>query len=303
MKTGALVLAALALSCSSKSDTPASTSLDLTIDTGEFEVGVGDTFECFYTDAHTPARDLGITGALGRQGAGGHHITVYYTDIENPVGHHPCKEDEMVQWRQVAGADQLDATGSSGEPQFQMPDGYAYKMPAGKQILLQVHYVNATGKPMKVSSEVTVKLVDPSSVKTWINHYQSSFEAFTIPAKKDLTSSSTCVVKDDISAFLLTGHMHEWGKHYKLERVDETGASLETIYEKDWEASFSSHPPTLRWSTDAPYKIAKGTLLRQTCTWQNDTDADIIFPKEMCVFFGFYFPDKGEIECEKVVTK
>ncbi|MGZ3478593.1 MAG: hypothetical protein ACXVCJ_29095, partial [Polyangiales bacterium] len=70
MKTGALVLAALALSCSSKSDTPASTSLDLTIDTGEFEVGVGDTFECFYTDAHTPARDLGITGALGRQGAG-----------------------------------------------------------------------------------------------------------------------------------------------------------------------------------------------------------------------------------------
>jgi hypothetical protein len=300
MKTAFVVLAALAISCSSsKTETPATTSLDVTINTGEFEIAPGDTFECFYTDVHTPNTEVGITGALGKQGPGGHHITVYYTDLEHPVGHHACSDSEMVQWRQVAGADAID---TGPDAQFQLPAGMAYKVPPGKQILLQSHYINATGKPMKVTSEVTVKIVAPETVKTWVNQYQSSFEAFSIPPKGTAKGGQTCTINEDINVFLLTGHMHEWGKHYKLETVDAAGNSLETIYEHDWEPSFFSHPPLGKWDPAKPWVIKKGTKLRQTCEWQNDTADEIIFPREMCVFFGYYFPDKGTVWCEKDPT-
>jgi hypothetical protein len=294
----AMVAGLLVVSCGSKDEAPNSTTANgMEFSTGEFEIPAGDSFECFYTNTFTP-RDIGVTGAVGRQMTGGHHITVYYTDLKRPAEHHECSDAEMVQWHMIAGADEL-GTAADGELRFQMPAGYAYKVPANKQIVLQVHYINTTGKPRKVSDSVTLNTIEVPQVKTWANHFLSSHEAWTIPPKNTQESSSTCTVNADINAFLLTGHMHEWGRHYKLERLDDAGNSAETLLDHDWEPSYSSHPPLKQWATDKPLVIKKGTKLRQTCKWENDTDTEIIFPREMCVFFGYYYPDQGEITCEK----
>ena len=58
-------------------------------------------------------------------------------------------------------------------------------------------------------------------------------------------------------------------------------------------AEYASHPPTLKYTTDAPLVLKAGTKLRQTCTWDNTTNNPVGFPREMCVMFGFYFPDNG----------
>src|SRR5262245_26244028 len=47
------------------------------LETGSFTVGIGDTFTCFYLDAHSE-RELSVSGASGGQGLGGHHIIAYY---------------------------------------------------------------------------------------------------------------------------------------------------------------------------------------------------------------------------------
>jgi hypothetical protein len=52
----------------------------LAFTTGEFEVPPGDSFECFYTDTFTD-REISVRSADGKQGSGGHHILVYYTDV------------------------------------------------------------------------------------------------------------------------------------------------------------------------------------------------------------------------------
>src|SRR4051812_9429684 len=72
-------------------------------ETGQFEVAPGESFECFYTNTFTD-RELAVHGSDGQQGPGGHHVLVYWTDNPRDPQHHPCKDDEMVSWHQIAGS-------------------------------------------------------------------------------------------------------------------------------------------------------------------------------------------------------
>ena len=96
----------------------------------------------------------------------------------------------------------------------------------------------------------------------------------------------------------MLGHQHELGKHYKLELID--GATTTTLYDKDWQESYTSHPPMQRYPVDKPFQLTTKVKLRQTCRWTNATDKNVYFPREMCVAFMYYYPDMGELECSIV---
>jgi len=73
-----LALATSSFGCSSDDAKAPAEGPTLTFETEEFEVGVGDVFECFYTDTITD-RELDVYEAIGNQGPGGHHVMVFYT--------------------------------------------------------------------------------------------------------------------------------------------------------------------------------------------------------------------------------
>jgi predicted RecA/RadA family phage recombinase len=289
---GLAALATLAggLSCSSSAATATPAQPDVTFDTGEFDVAPGDSFECFYTSVKT-ATELSVTGASGVQQAGGHHLTVYYTDQNVPVGHHPCSDAEMVAWHQIG------ATNGNKEGVVDLPAGYATKVPAGKQIVMQSHYINTTGATAKVHDSIAVHTADPSQVKAYANSFVMVDAAFELPPNAETKSVSVCSVPQDLDVITLLGHMHEWGSYYKLEQLDAAGAPS-TIYETAWELSFPSHPPVNRYDPTKPLHFPAGTRLRQTCTWKNDTADKMTFPREMCLMFTYYIPDTGWIDCK-----
>lgn len=264
--------------------------------TGPFEIQPGDTFECFYTDTITD-RQLNVQTAIGQQGPGGHHLTVYYADQKAPVGHHPCNDVEMLGLHQIAGA----AGGKEGI--IALPDGYATKIPAGKQLVVQAHYVRTEPGPATVEDHVTLTTVDDANVKAFANSFVMVDFDFKLAARAAGASTTECVVPKDLDVLLLLGHMHEWGAHYKLEKVDEKGKSLETLYETEWEPLFMSHPPVTSFTPDKPLKLTKGTRLRQSCAWKNTEDHDMAFPREMCVMFSYYIPDDGFLQCETKAVK
>jgi hypothetical protein len=271
--------------------TPPVNTLD--VETGTFEAPPGESLTCFYTST-TTEKELYITNATGQQGPGGHHITVYYTDTPKPVQHHICSDVEMLSWHQIAGAD------TNKEPIIHVPDGAGIKIPAGKQIVIQSHYINTSGAPETVNDTVSIDLVNASDVKQFLNFFAMVDAQFSLPPHMQSKSVTTCDVKDDLNTVILLGHMHEMGTHYTLERVDATGKSLETIYDQAWQPAYMSHPPIMNHTLDAPYVIKAGTRLRQTCEWNNTTANTVTFPTEMCVNFSFYFPDNGWIECDGV---
>jgi hypothetical protein len=267
----------------------------LAFETGEFDVEPGDIFECFYLPV-TTTEELAVNKAVGVQGPGGHHISVYYTDVHREPGHHPCIDAEMINWHLVMGA---GGEGQSlDQDQVSLPDGIAMKLPEGMQIVLQAHYINATGQTQRVNDRVVLTLLEPAEVDQYANTFVTNDEAFEIPPASTYTITSECTVQTDVSVLLMVGHMHERGSRYTLERIDESGATLATIYDEAWLPQYTSHPPVLRATVADPMVLAKGTHLRQTCTWQNDMQTPLLFPDEMCLSFSFYLPDKGELFCD-----
>ena len=267
----------------------------LTFSTGEFEIPAGDSFTCFYTNTFTD-RELSVIGASGSQGPGGHHILAYYAEQEHELGHHECVDSEMVNLHQIAGASGK-GTASEGSV-LSLPDGLALKVPAGKQLVLQAHYINTSGAPMKVNDTVGLKLVDPATVKSYVNYFVTLDEKFKIEPNAALTRVSTCKLDRDFDMVIILGHMHELGKHYTLETIDADGKSLEKIRDDEWLPSYSSHPPISNFPMDAPYHLSKGTILRQTCSWDNTTPETVLFPREMCLAFSYYFPGDGDLICD-----
>jgi len=260
----------------------------LDIVTEPFDVPIGDTFECFYTGLFTK-EDLSIAKIFGKQGMGGHHINVYSTD-SSKSGHAPCTDEEMTSWRMVGIAD----TGG-GEPVAQLPDGLAFRLGKGRQIALQIHYVNTTGATYPVEDEVSLHLVDPDKVEKYANFFTFVNLTLDVPASSVTTSISTAILKEDVPLISFGGHMHELGAHYTLEFIDEKDQAT-VLYDHEWSTAFVSHPPMEHFSKDDPMVLRKGLTLRQTCTWNNNTPEDLTFPREMCLMFGFYAPDEGRGE-------
>ena len=261
--------------------------LDFTFQTGDWEVPVGDVFECFYTGAVTD-KDLAVRGAIGAPASGLHHVTVYYTDQVSAPEHHPCLDEEMINWHQIAGA------GGEADAAFGLPDGLAARVPAGSQLVVQVHYINTTDAPFMRNDSVTLDVIDPAKVVEYANYQATLDLEFTIPAMQSFTSRTLCTVRKDTQAVLLLGHMHEWGKHFTLERLDADGAVAEVLYDEEWDAMYSTNPPVLRYDMASPLLLPEGTKLRQTCVWDNTETEALEFPREMCLSFMHYFPDDGE---------
>ncbi|UQA60164.1 hypothetical protein [Polyangium aurulentum] len=263
-------------------------------ETGEFEAPPGDSFECFYTNTVTD-RELAVYDAFGYQDSGGHHLTAYWTDIVREPQHHPCQDDEMVAWHQIAGA---SPTRPDEPGVLSLPEGMANRVPAGKQLVLQAHYINTTGAPQKVNDWIKLRLIEPEKVESYVNYFVPLDDKFEIAAHATSTSTTICTLERDFQIILGLPHMHEWGKDFKLERLDDQGNVAEVLLDTVWSPEYSSHPPVTRYTKEQPLVLTKGTRLRQTCTWDNTTADPLIFPREMCLSFFLYFPDdEGNLTC------
>ena len=291
----ALIAAGTTVACGGGGDDDGYTITDemLSFETGDYQVAGGDAFECFYTDVITD-RELAVRGAAGVQQAGGHHITIYYTELIKDPQHHPCETAEMADWRMIGGGgDEAEAAVAK----LRMPEGLAIRVPAGAQIVLQSHYINL-GESFTANDSASLELVPTDSIDAYVNQFVFNDVGFAIPPHQEFESVSTCTAPADVDIIRLLGHMHEWGTYYHLERLDESDEPVETVIEKEWDPVFTSDPEILTFEPAAPMHIAAGTRLRQTCRWSNDTAEPILFPREMCLAYGLYFPDDGEIFCD-----
>ncbi len=273
--------------------TPEPTKNEVAFTTPEFDVPPGDAFECFYTDTITD-KELTVLKGVGQQGPGGHHIIVYYTDTKRAPEHHVCKDSEMVAWHQIVGVSGKE----NGEPVISFPEGVALKVPAGKQLVMQTHYINTTGATMKTTDHVALELGDPKDVKAYTNLFAINNAEFQVDPNQKATASSVCTLNRDIDYIVMGGHMHEFGSHFTIDRLDAAGMLTETIYDKAWKPEYSSHPPMLQYPLDKPLHLLKGTKIRSTCAWDNTTPNTLAFPREMCAVFSYYVPDAGEIVCD-----
>lgn len=239
--------------------------------------------------------DLGaadVVGAMGFQSEiGGHHAILYQAISKRPVDTHECTDDDM------ANSIPLAITGGEASAAFAIPDGLSFRSEAGKQLFVQTHWINSTEAPISGQAAFNMRVqpvsdaVQPASVFAIVD------TSITIPAHGTATEGSSCTFPRDVQFATLGGHAHEWGSRVRIYHAPSPSGPEEMMYDQAWDPTKTFDTPTLRYTKTAPFVARAGATLRVECSYDNTTDADLHFPREMCASFGFYFPGNVQLNC------
>jgi hypothetical protein len=235
------------------------------------------------------ASDLDITAYMGFQTAvGGHHVILYSTVNHHAEDTHPCNEADMIDARYLGG-------GGAESPAVPLPAGIVMRMPAHTQIMIQHHWINATDGPIDGQAAFNVT-IEPSSPANTVTQLFTNVTTNITLAPGPGSAHAQCTVGRDLSFFMLGGHAHELGKHVSIE-VTPASATPTMIYDTAWDATYQFNPPRNYYPVAQPFTLHAGDQIAVDCTYDNTTGAEVMFPREMCVAWGYFFPADTEIDC------
>ncbi|MFY9554882.1 MAG: DUF3471 domain-containing protein [Blastocatellia bacterium] len=144
------------------------------------------------------------------------------------------------------------------------PPGTAKSIPAGSNIVIQVHYSKTTGKVEKDRSSVGLFFAKapPERVLTSfgvINHY------FKIPPGADNHEVKGCYTfSRDVELFTFLPHMHVRGKDMKYEAIYPDGRHQTLLFVPNYDFNWQT-----LYKLDKPLALPKGTKLIVTAHYDN----------------------------------
>jgi peroxiredoxin len=152
------------------------------------------------------------------------------------------------------------------------PDGVAVMVPAGSQLVFQLHYT-PNGSPQKDRSYAGFVFADPASVKLRAHTGAASNASFVIPAgADDHEVRAEYRFDQDMRLLTLAPHMHLRGKSFRYEAEFPDGAREVLLdvprYDFNWQ---------LKYVLAEPRHLPKGTVLHCTARFDN-SEANLANP-------------------------
>lgn len=248
-----------------------------------------DITYCSYLDFDVQ-KTMDVTSYLGFQSKGGHHTILYAATHKQAPNTHECTDDDMYNVRYIGGGG-TDATISAS----QIPKGIVFRVPAGSQLMMVSHYINASLDSVVGQAAYNLDVQDPSPDVDPGDLLTVVKTDFTLPPGIG-RAHTECLLKQDFKFFMLGGHAHEYATNIKLGVVPISGNPT-TFYDVAWDKSLIFNTPLNPYTKESPYEMHAGDRFTVDCTYNNTTDQPISFPTEMCVGFGYFFPAQHEIDC------
>ncbi len=263
---------------------PVAQSDTLELATPDLAVAAGaDITYCTYIDSEV-SEDRDILAFEGTQTQFGHHTILYGARARQPPGTHECTEADMINVRYLA-------AGGSETGVYEVPEGIAFRLRAGQQLMIQSHFINTGDTDVQARSSFRVETAAPDPARQVADLFTVVTTEIDVEPHAAGHASATCPLGSDLSIIALGGHAHEWGSHVSVARTGEM------LYDQPWTAERMFNPVIQRYEVGSPLELAAGDVLQVDCDYQNDTDEPLAFPREMCVSFAFYFPADREIDC------
>lgn len=219
----------------------------------------------------TLTEDVYITGLRSVSPHGSHHSGVALGPPEREDGEAPCEGGPSMN-------PMLFAAGV-GTNVLDLPDGVGYRLAAGQQIRLDVHYFNPTQEPLSGTSGVDARIVPAAEVEQQVGFTFAGPVQFEIsPSGEREEISGTCTLPTDVTVLNWFPHAHELGVHTKIV------LNGETIHDAPFDFEHQ-----ITYGDDRELKA--GDKVEITCTYINDTGATVVSGSsstdEMC-FLGMY---------------
>ena len=234
-----------------------------------------------------------------QQNFGTHHMTLSTQALAGKrmePGDYDC-HDLYADPELMATAVNLFGGQGDAEGVVQLPEGVAAQIPAGIQVLHELHYVNFTDEPVRLYSRVNAWTIPDEQVVSGIWGGQARDEYLEIPTGEGHTEWTRCVFNEDVDVLFLASHTHKHATRFDIRRFDGT-ATGEVIYTNDdW------HSPKLT-QFDPALHVTAGAGFEFTCTYRNDTGAPLRYgltaDDEMCNLAYVHTPSSRTATCEIV---
>lgn len=253
--------------------------------TAESTIEPGDeVIYCWHVMYEGP--DIAVKTLHTEQGKFGHHVVMLSPD-------NPLPPDTVVD---CTGAESMIGMRAFILPDIPLPDGYAVKVKSQTPIVIQTHYLNSGTKPILIRDVARFETVPESTVDNWSAALVINDYGVTLEPQTSTEVEFDCAMPKDLELLVLGGHMHETGtKIETFHGADD--ASLESVYLVDpWRSEFRDAPPvSLFFKNKRP--LAKDSLIRTRCTWDNPTAQPIAYPAEMCSTFGYVAGTEEQVYC------
>jgi hypothetical protein len=246
------------------------------------------TLWCQWIAAPSDA-DLNVVDIRGEQSKYGHHVVLYASSTNEPVGtSRPCTTDDMVSVQFLGGIGG-EGTGSVTA----LPPGVVLRLPKGYALMANVHFLNLGTTAIQGQAVLDVKFDQPNANERVAGFFNNTDLNFHLPASTATVADRDCHVQSDMNFFMFSNHMHNYGTS-AVTTVTHADGGTDTMVSDDTRQSEEQFNPNWkRWSTDLPYPVYAGDTLHTHCAWNNTSTHDVVFPEEMCVGVGFFLPPGG----------
>jgi len=240
--------------------------------------------------------DQDVLDFSGMQSATGHHATLYATSETNfPVGEsHICTNADMLSISFV-GAIGGEGTAAAAS---KLPDGLYFRLRKGQALMANTHWLNATDKTVEGQAVLDVKYTPAEDSHIVADNFANNADTFSIPPAAPYTFDVSCVMQQNMNFAMVADHMHSNGTAAYTELIHPDGTKDMLIDDTTWPSDAQFNPQFTFYSLANPKVVQAGDTIHTHCEWQNQTQNTLMFPDEMCVGTGFYFPGTGAVYCD-----
>ncbi len=227
---------------------------------------------------------------------GMHHMTASTTALSGyrlEPGSYDCNDlyaDPRLMEEQVT----MFGNQGSGEGVIQLPEGVVAVVPAGIQVIQEVHYVNPTDVEVPLFAYVNAWTIPMEDVVTTIWGGQVRDETIRIPPQSTHTEWTRCVMNEDVDVHFLASHSHAGSSAFTIARFDGVTSEAPFYANDDW------HDPRIT-QYDPPLAVPAGQGFEFACTYDNPTDAEVTYgfaaTDQMCNMTLVFTPGSTTAEC------
>jgi hypothetical protein len=209
-----------------------------------------------------------------------HHAQFFEALLPAPEGTSVCNEQFKLTWLPIF----LSGAGAS---ELRFDEGVGHVIPAGTQLVLQMHLFNSSDKTQMQSAEIRMHRstsANPTPVAPWAIGSSQINLAPRMPG----VAQNVCTVTGDVDLLAVFPHMHMLGRQFKVE-VGKSMDAMQPLYARDPYNFDDQRMEKVEISLHA------GDILRVTCDYMNTSDDVVTFgessTEEMCFFVGFALGD------------
>ncbi len=180
------------------------------------------------------------------------------------------------------------STQTQGTEWQSFPDGMAYHINDGQEIVARMHYLNVTPDSLTVAPVYEWYTVDESKVTQEISPFAWALRNFQIPPNSEYTAKAECDFPHGMHIVNVLPHMHAMGR---LFTAGYLGGELDGKLFLDSRGYDPDNGVMVQY--DKGIDLSQGDGATFSCTWKNSSDKVIvegIGDNEMCILFGYAYP-------------